>query len=106
MCVFREVRTSSTYKKVKLSPQQATEADRVVRTSRIPHILDNKLIDGGQVLRLTRPLCLTSKKIPPTHLYERLSKLQVHGVAGSFLRSVSRLLVTANVFLFHRFLSP
>jgi hypothetical protein len=34
-------------KKVKLSPQQAVESYGVV--TRIPHYLDNRLIDGGKV---------------------------------------------------------
>jgi hypothetical protein len=36
-------------------------------TSRLPHFLDNRLTDGGQVASLTRLPPFTPKKIPGTH---------------------------------------
>jgi hypothetical protein len=44
-------------KKVKLSLQQAVEADRV-ETSRPPHFLHNQLTDGGEVVSLMRRAAL------------------------------------------------
>jgi hypothetical protein len=40
-------------KKVKLSLYQAVKAHRV-EMSRLPHFLHNRLIDGGEVVSLTR----------------------------------------------------
>jgi hypothetical protein len=40
--------------KVKLSLLQAVKAHRVVRRSRLPQFLDNRLTDGGEVVSLTR----------------------------------------------------
>jgi hypothetical protein len=37
-----------------LSPLQALEAQWAVETSRLPHFLDNRLTDGGEVVSLTR----------------------------------------------------
>jgi hypothetical protein len=36
--------------------------------SRLPHFLDNRLTDGGEVVSLTRQLPFTPRKIPGTHL--------------------------------------
>jgi hypothetical protein len=36
-------------------------------TSRIPHFLDNRLTDGGEVVSLTRRPFFTPRKIPGTH---------------------------------------
>jgi hypothetical protein len=36
-------------------------------TSRLPHFLDNRLIDGGEVVSLTRLPPFTPRKIPSTH---------------------------------------
>jgi hypothetical protein len=37
-------------------------------TSRIPHFLDNRLTDGGEVVNPTRRPPFTPRKIPGTHL--------------------------------------
>jgi hypothetical protein len=39
---------------VTLFLQQAALANRVVKKSRLPHFLDNRLTDGGKVVSLTR----------------------------------------------------
>jgi hypothetical protein len=36
-------------------------------TSRLPHFLENRLTDGGQVVSLTRRQPFTPRKIPGTH---------------------------------------
>jgi hypothetical protein len=36
-------------------------------TSRLPHFLDNRLTDGGEVVSLTRWPPFTTSKIPGTH---------------------------------------
>jgi hypothetical protein len=36
-------------------------------TSRLPHLLDNRLTDGGEVVSLTRRPPFTPGKIPATH---------------------------------------
>jgi hypothetical protein len=36
--------------------------------SRLPHFLDNRLTDGGEVVSLTRRPPFTSRKIPGTHI--------------------------------------
>jgi hypothetical protein len=36
-------------------------------TSRLPHFLDNRLTDGGEVVSLTRRPPFTPRKIPGTH---------------------------------------
>jgi hypothetical protein len=38
-------------------------------TSRPPHFLDNRLTDGGEVVRVTHRLPFTPRKIPGTHLF-------------------------------------
>jgi hypothetical protein len=38
-------------------------------TSRLPHFLDNRLIDGGEVVSFTRQPPITPKKIFGTHFY-------------------------------------
>jgi hypothetical protein len=38
-------------------------------TSRLPHFLDNRLTDGGEVVSLMRRPPLTPKKIPGTDFY-------------------------------------
>jgi hypothetical protein len=49
--------------------------------SRIPHFLDNRLTDGGEVVSLTRRPLFTPRKIPGTHLCHRLSQPQGHSAA-------------------------
>jgi hypothetical protein len=43
-------------------------------TSRLPHFLDNRLTDGGEVVSLTRRPPFTLRKIPGTHFCWRLSR--------------------------------
>jgi hypothetical protein len=50
-------------------------------TSRLPHSLGNLLIDGGEVVCLTRRPALRPNKIPGTHFYQRLSRTQGHRAA-------------------------
>jgi hypothetical protein len=50
--------------------------------SRLPHFLDNRLTDGGEVVILTCRPPFTPKKISGTHLCQRLSRLQGHNTAG------------------------
>jgi hypothetical protein len=40
----------------------ALEAHSVVKTSRLPHFLDSRLADGGEVVSLTRPPPFTSQE--------------------------------------------
>jgi hypothetical protein len=51
-------------------------------TSRLPHFLDNRLTNGGEVVSLTLRPPFTLKKIPGTHFCLRLSRSQGHSVAG------------------------
>jgi hypothetical protein len=37
--------------------------------SRIPHLLDSRITDGGEVVSLTRRPPCTPRKIPDTHFY-------------------------------------
>jgi hypothetical protein len=53
-----------------------------VETSRLPHFLYNRLIDGGDAVSLMRRLPSTPRKIPDTHFCQRLSRSQGHSVAG------------------------
>jgi hypothetical protein len=57
--------------------------------SRLPHILDNRLTDGGKVVTLTSRPLFTPKKIPGTHFCYRLSRPQDHGAAGR-IRSIKK----------------
>jgi hypothetical protein len=43
-------------------------------TSRLPHFLDNRLTDGGEVVSLTRRPPFTPRKIPGTQLCYRLNR--------------------------------
>jgi hypothetical protein len=38
-------------------------------TSRLPHFIENRLKDGGEVVSLTRWPPFTPRKIPGTYLY-------------------------------------
>jgi hypothetical protein len=62
------------------------EAHRV-EMSRLPHFLDNRLTDGGEVVSLTRQLPFTPRKIPGTHLEAELS--QGNSAAGR-VRSIEK----------------
>jgi hypothetical protein len=51
-------------------------------TSRLPHFLDNRLTDGGEVFSLTRRPPFTPRNIPGTHFCQRQSRTQNHSTAG------------------------
>jgi hypothetical protein len=52
--------------KVKLSLKKAVEAHRF-ETSRLLYFLENRLIDGGEIVRLKRRPPFTPRKILGTH---------------------------------------
>jgi hypothetical protein len=85
-CVSCEVRTPSTYKKVKLSLEQAAEAYRVVEMLRIPHCLDSRLTDDDEVSITHRPH-FAPRKIPGTNFCSRSSWSQGQSEAGR-IRSI------------------
>jgi hypothetical protein len=47
--------------------EEAMEAYRDCKTSKLPHFLDNRLTDGGEVVSLTRRPLFSRRKIPGTH---------------------------------------
>jgi hypothetical protein len=51
----------------KAAPATSREGPQGRETSRLPHFLDNRLTDGGNVVSLTRRPPLTSRKIPGAH---------------------------------------
>jgi hypothetical protein len=51
-------------------------------TTRLPHFLDNRLTDGGEVVSLTRRPPFTHRMIFVTHFCYRLSLPQGHSAAG------------------------
>jgi hypothetical protein len=57
--------------------------------SRLPHFLDNRLTNGGEVVSLTSWPPFTSKKIPGTHFCRILSRPQGHSAAGR-IRSIEK----------------
>jgi hypothetical protein len=48
----------------------------------LPHLLDNRLTDGGKVVSLTRRPPFTPRKIPNTLSVKRLSRPQRHSAVG------------------------
>jgi hypothetical protein len=58
--------------------------------ARLPHFLDNRLTDGGEVVSLTRRPHFTLRKIPGTHCYQRLSRPDGHSAAGR-IRSIEKI---------------
>jgi hypothetical protein len=52
---------------VKATPVTDHEDPYGCGRSRIPHFLDNRLTDGGEVVSLTRRPSFTPRKIPGTH---------------------------------------
>jgi hypothetical protein len=59
------------------------------RPSRLPHFLDNRLIDGGELVSLTSRSLFTPRKIPSTHFCRRLSRALGHS-AGGMIRSIKK----------------
>jgi hypothetical protein len=54
-------------KKDKAIPVIGREGSYGCETSRLPHFLDNRLRDGGEVVSLTRQSPLNPREIPGTH---------------------------------------
>jgi hypothetical protein len=73
--------------KAKAIPVTGREGQQGCETSGLPHFLENRLADSGEVSRLTRRPPLTVKKIPGTHLCYRLSRPQGRSSAGK-IRSI------------------
>jgi hypothetical protein len=57
--------------------------------SRLPHFLDIRLTDGGEVVSLMHQPSSTLRKIPGTHFCYRLRWPQGHSVAGR-IRSIEK----------------
>jgi hypothetical protein len=75
--------------KVKLSVLQAVEA-HMVETSRLPHFLDNRLTDGGEVVSLMRRPAFTPQEDSwYSFLLEAGSTPQGHSAAGR-IRSIKK----------------
>jgi hypothetical protein len=53
--------------KGKAIPVTGHEGPYGCETSRLPHFLDSRLTDGGEVVSLTHQLPFTPRKIPGTH---------------------------------------
>jgi hypothetical protein len=58
------------------------EGPQGCETSRLPHFLENRPIDGAEVVGLTRRPSFTPRKIPGIQFCYRLSLLQGHSAAG------------------------
>jgi hypothetical protein len=54
--------------KGKAIPLTGHEGPQGCETSRLSHVLDNRLTDGGKVVSLTRQPPFTPRKIPGTHI--------------------------------------
>jgi hypothetical protein len=76
-------------KKNKAIPVTGREGPQGCETSRLPHFLESRLIDGGEVVSLTRRPPFTPRKIPDTHFCSRLSRPQGHNTAGR-IRSIEK----------------
>jgi hypothetical protein len=57
----------SKLKKGKAIPVAGRESPWGCETSRLPHFLDSRLTDGGEVISPKRRPPFTSRKIPGTH---------------------------------------
>jgi hypothetical protein len=73
---------SGSIKKGKAIPITGRGGQQDCETSRIPHFLDNRLTDVGEVVSLTRRPPFIRRKIPGTHFYLRLIRPQGHSAAG------------------------
>jgi hypothetical protein len=54
-------------KEGKVIPATGRGGPYCCETSRLPHLLENRLTDGGEVVSLTRRPPFTARKIPGTH---------------------------------------
>jgi hypothetical protein len=63
-------------------PLTGHEDPWVCETSRLLHLLDSRLTDGGEVVSITRRPPFIPRKIPGTHFCQRLSRPQGHIAAG------------------------
>jgi hypothetical protein len=71
--------------KGKAIPVTGHEGPQGCETSRLPHFLNYRLTDGGEVVSLTRRPPFTRKKIPGTHFCWSLSRPQGHSAAGRIM---------------------
>jgi hypothetical protein len=83
----RRVKLSLVKKKSKTIPVTGLGDPLVCETSRLPHFLDNRLTDGGEVVSLTRRPPFILRKIPGTQFCQRLSRAQNHSAAGRMTSS-------------------
>jgi hypothetical protein len=58
------------------------EGPKVCKTSKLPHSLDNRLIYGGEAVRLSHRPPFSPRKILGTHFCQRLSRPQGHSAVG------------------------
>jgi hypothetical protein len=65
-----------------IRPVTGLEVPLGCERSRLPHLLDNRLTDGGKAVSLTRWPPFIPRKIPGTHFCRRLSQPQGHRAAG------------------------
>jgi hypothetical protein len=75
--------------KVKAIPLTARGRLQCWVTSLFSHFLDNRFIDGGEVVSLKCRPPFTSREIPANHFCFRLSRLQGHSTAGR-IRSIEK----------------
>jgi hypothetical protein len=68
--------------KSKAIPVTGQEGPEACETSRLPHVLDNRLTDGCEVVSLMRRPPFTPRKIPGIHFCLRLSRPQGYIAAG------------------------
>jgi hypothetical protein len=50
--------------------------------SRLPHFVNNRLTDGGEVISITSWPPFTDREIPSTHFFLRQSRFRRHILAG------------------------
>jgi hypothetical protein len=68
--------------KGKAIPVTGREGPEDCETSRLPHFLDNRFTDRGEVVSLKRRPPFTPGKIPGAHFCYTLSQPQGHNAAG------------------------
>jgi hypothetical protein len=75
--------------KGKVIPETGRGSPQGCETSRLPHSLDNWLIDGGETVSLKLLPPFNPRMIPGTHFCSRLSRPQGRGAAGR-IRSIEK----------------